>query len=302
MKRPIAGLCLVTALVVPPTAYGQNSFRDLVKEVGKEVLRDNRSDAPIEQRRESGGKVDGRVVDGLIYRAPAAISPRWVVNDFTPEQLNGYTHIRFGGVAPAQFEPNRLDQGSRNCEPYLLGAALLVGIRTITDDEIDSACGHTATFEYAKNRFEQFRNTRKFYYRASDQFLDIRWNSYLNATVVSIPQFFIMSPWRGVDFHLEGRHISNLYWSPSYSYPIAKPPVEHPNRISPPPMFQVILSNPRDDFPRGDVYNTIYFTITGDPRPADMSSNITERYIVPVSIDKIEIADRNGGLVLDYTK
>jgi len=299
MKKT-AVLCGAVVLVFACfPVVAQSFFKDLVNDIAKEVTQEVTSNRQQGNRQQPNNRTTGRSgieVQGIPYYA--ITDNRWMINDYTPEMLDGYYHLRIGASGPNPYNTNFSAQGSPiACEQQLLGASIME--RQFTEQEMLKECVNIVlgkvTLPYAQERVAYMRGKNKFYFRATDQALDIRWNDHLGKMVVTVTPPLIRSPWRDVAFELEGVGISDLYWDYNYNFPIAQPPRRDNGRGYMSPRYQTLLSNPRSDFPKGNVFNTVFFTITGQPRFDRNASGGQKIYTVPVSIDRIDIADRNDG-------
>lgn len=293
------------ALLLASSVHADNFLRDLVGEVAKEVTQSKQTKGSSNKQASSSTTTGGEVA-GLKYLGTELIFPRWRVSDYTPEQINGYHHLRIGFTTPFKYRPIDGDAStlSPNCETRFLGAAWWT--QPFNSDNLMAACANNGdpgpSPEYIADRIAYYEGKNKFYFRGH---VDVRWNSHLKQTVVTvIPPLLdlIASPEidaRGnalSEFQLEGPGISNVHWSPAYNYETS------PKPITDRPRYQTFLSNDRSEFPKGNAYNTVFFTLTGQPRLSKTLPTGVKIFSVPVTIDRIEIADPNTGLAIDNTK
>ena len=297
-NRRIARVGLLVAALCMTGAAGADNF---LKGLINDVVGDG---GKASGNKDAGG---GREVEDLVYYQSPQITPRWRVNSYTPETLNGYHHLRIGANAPNRYRPNdAYIDADVKCETRLLAAAWwdveysLENLRkfcTVHD------AGVNPTAKYIDERISYFEGKNKFYFRAGSRWLDVRWNNHLQATVVSIAGNLIDSPQFDANgqplsrFILEGNKISNEFWSTKGNYSEATGNTKP--MISNQPMFQTTLTNDRKEFPSGSLLNTVFFTITGQPRYVSTDPKGVKTYAVPVTVDRIEIADRNVALVIE---
>jgi hypothetical protein len=297
---------LIALIVLSTNASANDGLKGLLRDVVKDATQ------------ASGGKNSGapntptnlgNEVTGLKYYAIPDMSPRWRVGAYTPEQINGYHHLRIGVNQPSKWRPNDADvKTDINCEMEFLGAAvsgLPYNFETLKK-ECSKGGGATPSPQYMEDRIAYYRGKDKFYFRAGSDAMDVRWNSHLQETVVTITSPLIEEPDFGENrkeisrFILEGPGFSDEFWSPTANYSEAtgniKPKRMHVTR------YQTFLSNDRNEFPKGNVYNTVFFTIEGSPRYKETIVGGVKVYTIPVSIDRIEIADRNTALVINKKK
>ncbi|WP_448228887.1 hypothetical protein [Pseudoxanthomonas mexicana] len=297
-----------TALLIALSVLSINaSANDGLKGLMRDVVKD--------ATQSSGGKNSGapntptnlgNEVTGLKYYADPQFSPRWRVGAYTPEQINGYHHLRIGVNQPSKWRPNDADTRTDiNCEMEFLGAAvsgLPYDFETLIT-ECSKVGDAIPSPQYIEDRIAYYRGKNKFYFRAGSDAMDVRWNSHLQETVVTITSPLIEEPDFGKNrkevsrFILEGRGFSNEFWDPRSNYSEAtgntKPERMHVTR------YQTFLSNDRSEFPKGNLYNTVFFTIEGPARYKETIVGGVKVYTIPVSIDRIEIADRDTALVVN---
>ncbi len=234
--------------------------------------------------------VNAQEVEGYIYRSPAMIQPRWAVNSYTPEQINGYHHIRIGASALSTTARGESRKGLTTCDAKLLGATLFPD-RTVTDENLRKACASSMTIEAARNRLAYMQGKRKFYFRSGD-FLFVNWDRQIQKMVLSMNQ--VVHPmWDEMRFWNEGRGFDAVQRDAQ-----GLGQTENLRNLR----FQALLDKSLNDHPWvKNAYNTVYFTI-GEPRRQDLSrTSGTDGYVIPISVDRIELSDGQQQIVLDYT-